>query len=237
MPPKIHRSATPTAVAEDFARFFAETVRKQPDFTVALSGGSTPKLLFQHWAEAYRDRIDWSNIHFFWGDERCVPPNDPESNFGVTDDLLLQHLDLSPDNIHRIHGEADPPEEVQRYATEIEVNTRSVNGLPQFDLIILGMGSDGHTASIFPHQLELWNKKTPTVLATHPETGQQRISLSGQVINNAKQVAFLVTGESKRKKVKGIFGESQESKQWPAAHVKPTSGQLHWFVDEASWPA
>lgn len=237
MTPTVHRSPNPAAVAQDFAQFFAQLVRRKSDFTVALSGGSTPKLLFQLWAAAYRERIDWSEIHFFWGDERCVPPNDPESNFGVTDDLLLQHLNLSPDNIHRIHGEADPAEEVERYADELAVNVREVNGLPQFDLVLLGMGSDGHTASIFPHQMELWDSPEPTVIATHPDSGQKRISLSGGVINNAANVAFLVTGDAKREKIAGIFANNKESQAWPASKVHPTNGQLHWFVDEAAMPA
>jgi 6-phosphogluconolactonase len=235
MPTQLHISKDATAVAQNFARFFAEQLVGQKHFSVALSGGSTPKLLFQLWADEYQGKIDWSEVHFFWGDERCVPPDDSESNYGVCKALLLDHIDIPAKNIHRIKGEDDPVKEAKRYALEIDDNTDEVNDLPAFDLIILGMGDDGHTASIFPHQMELLTANKPTVVAQHPTSEQKRISLSGTLINNAKQVAFLVTGAKKQEKLAAILNRAPKAKAYPAAHIKPTNGELHWFVDEAAW--
>ncbi|MEL7222856.1 MAG: 6-phosphogluconolactonase [Bacteroidota bacterium] len=234
MPSQVHISKDAPAVAKNFARFFAEQLQGQDYFSVALSGGSTPKILFQLWAEEYRNKIDWSVVHFFWGDERCVPPDDNESNFGVCKTLLLDHIDIPAENIHRVRGEAPPAEEVKRYGLEIIDNTDTVNDLPAFDLIILGMGDDGHTASIFPHQMELLTAKKPTVIAQHPTSGQTRISLSGTLINNARSVAFLVTGVKKQEKLNSILNRDIDAHTYPAAHILPASGELYWFVDEAA---
>ena len=235
MPVQLHISPDPAAVAEDFARFFQEMLKDRDQFTVALSGGSTPKLLFQLWAEEYRTAIDWSRVRFFWGDERCVPPNHEDSNYGMTKNLFFNQADIPAAHIHRVIGEADPEAEAQRYAQEVSDNTDNVEGYPAFDLIILGMGSDGHTASIFPHEMELLTTEQFCAVATHPESGQKRISLTGPVINRARTVAFLVTGDSKLEKVSSILGNAPEAAQYPAAHIMPESGDLHWFLDAAAY--
>ena len=235
MPAHLHISKDPAAVATDFTRYFVELLEGKDHLTVALSGGSTPKRLFKLWAEQYRDTIDWSKIRFFWGDERCVPPNHEESNYGMTKQLLFNHVDLPEENIHRVIGEADPTAEAIRYSAEISDNTEASEGYPVFDLVILGMGSDGHTASIFPHQMDLLESEKFCAVADHPESGQQRITLTGPVINRAKAVAFLVTGESKQEKVSAILGREEGATQFPAAHIMPQSGDLHWFMDEAAY--
>ena len=137
-------------------------------------------------------------------------------------------------NVHRVLGENDPVQEAQRYGKEIEDGLPSANGLPQFDLIILGMGADGHTASIFPHEMELLDSKEVCAVATHPESGQKRVSLTGQVINNARVVTFLVTGASKAEKVVEIFNQSGDWKSYPASYIKPDSGELTWYLDKAA---
>ena len=235
MPTQLHISNDAAAVARDFARYFAEQLVGQEHFSVALSGGSTPKILFQLWVEEYHDLIDWSKIHFFWGDERCVPPTHEESNYGVAKALLFDRVSVPAENIHRIKGEDDPASEAKRYAIEIDDNTDEINDLPAFDLIILGMGDDGHTASIFPHQIELLAANQLVVTANHPQSGQKRISFSGQLINNAKEVAFLVTGQKKKEKVRAILNKQSGAKAYPASHIKPRSGELHWFIDRAAW--
>jgi len=235
MPAHLHISKDPAAVATDFTRYFVELLEGKDHLTVALSGGSTPKRLFKLWAEQYRDTIDWSKIRFFWGDERCVPPNHEESNYGMTKQLLFNHVYLPEENIHRVIGEADPTAEAIRYSAEISDNTEASEGYPVFDLVILGMGSDGHTASIFPHQMDLLESEKFCAVADHPESGQQRITLTGPVINRAKAVAFLVTGESKQEKVSAILGREEGANQFPAAHIMPQSGDLHWFMDEAAY--
>ena len=234
MPTEIHIAGTAEQVAEDFAQYFADWVEKKPLVTVALSGGSTPKVLFRLWAERYRGRIDWTKVHFFWGDERCVPPDDEESNFKMANGLFLSKIDIPQENIHRIRGEADPAAEARRYAAEIQDTVSIRSGFPAFDMILLGMGGDGHTASIFPHQMELLNADVICGLATHPESGQQRITLTGKVINNASEVVFLVTGQGKAQKVEEIIKGKEGSRRYPAAHMEPINGELHWFTDQAA---
>ena len=224
---------TPQAVAEAFAKDLAQRIAAADQLTIALSGGSTPKLLFDHMAAEYAD-IDWSKVHLYWGDERCVPPTDDDSNYKMTVTHLLSKIDMPEANVHRVLGENDPVQEAERYGKEIEDGLPSANGLPQFDLIILGMGADGHTASIFPHEMELLDSKEVCAVATHPESGQKRVSLTGQVINNARVVTFLVTGASKAEKVVEIFNQSGDWKSYPASYIKPDSGELTWYLDKAA---
>ena len=224
---------TPQAVAEAFARDLVQRIAAADQLTIALSGGSTPKLLFDHMAAEYAD-IDWSKVHLYWGDERCVPPTEDDSNYKMTVTHLLSKIDMPEANVHRVLGENDPVQEAERYGKEIEDGLPSANGLPQFDLIILGMGADGHTASIFPHEMELLDSKEVCAVATHPESGQNRVSLTGPVINNAKTVTFLVTGASKAEKVVEIFNQSGDWKSYPASYIKPDSGELTWYLDKAA---
>ncbi|MEM7369604.1 MAG: 6-phosphogluconolactonase [Bacteroidota bacterium] len=225
---------SPEAVAEAFAERLVQLIKEQDHLTVALSGGSTPKLLFRLLAEKYRSAVDWSRIHIFWGDERCVPPNDADSNYGMTHDLWLAHVDIPEQNIHRVRGEDDPASEAKRYASLIKDSLPMTEQWPQFDLIILGMGADGHTASIFPHQIDLLQSPDVCAVATHPESGQKRISLTGEVLNCAKEVIFLVTGASKTPVLEEIFGQIGNWQSYPAAHIHP-SGSLVWYLDEAAW--
>ena len=224
---------TPAAVAAAFAACFETWSSEKKPFTVALSGGSTPKILFKHLAENYGDKIDWRTVHFFWGDERCVPPDDEESNFKMTDETLLQHIGIPPGNIHRIRGEAEPEAEAKRYSAEIQLFVEIVNGWPAFDLVMLGMGGDGHTASIFPDQMELLTSEKICAVATHPESGQRRISLTGRVIGNSWKVVFLVTGASKKSVVEEIRERTGAWESYPASHVRAAE-ELYWFLDEAA---
>jgi len=219
-----------SAVAEAFAEFLCDEIAKVNNITIALSGGSTPKLLFEILAKKYKDKIDWPKVHFYWGDERCVSPDDEQSNFRMTNERLLQNITIPKANIFRVLGENNPKEEADRYAKRIDWNLPLKNGIPVFDLIILGMGSDGHTASIFPHQINLLNSKTTCAVATHPESGQQRITLTGKVINAAKQIHFLVTGASKKPVIKEIFSKSGNWENYPASHIENSI----WWMDEAA---
>jgi 6-phosphogluconolactonase len=218
-------------VAEQFSTYFKEKA-SLGEIHVALSGGSTPKIVFDVLAEKFSDEIDWSKIHFYWGDERCVPPTDDDSNYKMTVEHLFSKIEVPEANIHRVLGENDPSGEAMRYANLLEINLDRIEGIPQFDLVILGMGDDGHTASIFPHEIGLWNAEDHCVVATHPDSGQKRVSINGKVINTAKEVAFLVTGASKAEKVKAVVEKTAGSEVYPAALVNPTSGNLVWFLDE-----
>ncbi|WP_350285468.1 6-phosphogluconolactonase [uncultured Croceitalea sp.] len=218
-------------VAEQFSAYFAGLAQGKDGFHIALSGGSTPKLIFDVLAKSYGNSIDWSKIHFYWGDERCVPPTDDESNYKMTADHLFSKIEVPETNIHRVLGENDPKGEAMRYANLLEINLDRVGGVPQFDLVLLGMGDDGHTASIFPHQINLWNAEDHCVVAVHPESGQKRVSINGTVINKAKEVIFLVTGSNKAEKVEEIHNQKGAYLKYPATLVQPESGRLVWFMD------
>lgn len=219
-------------LVEAFTKHFIKLIeKKSEDFSVALSGGSTPKVWFEHMAKKHQTDIPWNKVHFYWGDERCVPPDDPESNYGMTKKYLLDHIDIPKENIHRVQGELAPTEAADVYAKDICKHLRKEK-VPVFDLVILGMGDDGHTASIFPHQIGLWNSKDFCVVANHPVSGQQRVSLTGKVINAAQSIAFLVTGANKAQKVKEILSKQKVAATYPASLVDPD--KLTWFLDGAA---
>ncbi|SHG23618.1 6-phosphogluconolactonase [Flagellimonas flava] len=218
-------------VANAFSSYFESLVKGKDIFHVALSGGSTPKVIFDILAENYSTKIDWNKIHFYWGDERCVPPTDDQSNYKMTVEHLFSKIDVPTGNIHRVLGENDPSAEAMRYANLLEINLDRVDDIPQFDLVVLGMGDDGHTASIFPHEINLWDAEDHCVVATHPESGQKRVSLNGKVINRAKEVAFLVTGAGKAEKVLSVLEKTEGFEAYPASLVQPETGKLIWFLD------
>ncbi|HZH73810.1 MAG TPA: 6-phosphogluconolactonase, partial [Mariniphaga sp.] len=165
---------------------------------------------------------------------RCVPPDDDQSNYKMTFDTLFSKIEIPADNIHRIKGEKTPEEEAGRYAAEIADNLELRNGVPVFDLIILGLGEDGHTASIFPDQLDLLKVDKLCAVATHPESGQKRITLTGKVINNANNIFFLVTGQQKAKRLSEIMNNEEVAQNHPAAHIEPHEGSVIWFIDETA---
>jgi 6-phosphogluconolactonase len=216
-----------------FTAWLKERLAEKEEITIALSGGSTPQSLFDYWASLPEGAIDWRQILFFWGDERCVPPDHPESNYRMTREHLFDKIGMSQDKIFRIFGENEPAEEAQRYGKLLQQELASRDGVPMFDIVMLGIGDDGHTASLFPHQMELWESKAICVPTTHPVSGRQRVSLSGKVINAARNVVFLVTGTNKAEKVKEIIGNPEEAAtKYPAARVQPESGNLFWFIDK-----
>ena len=228
---KINVDPSKAEVAKRFSGYLEAGIKKNSSYHIALSGGSTPKVIFDYMAENAK-ATDWSKVHLDWGDERCVPPTDPESNYKMTVDHLLSKISIPEENIHRIFGEAAPELEAVRYGKVLGAKLPNVGGVPQFDLVILGMGDDGHTASIFPHQIGLWDSEANCEVAIHPESGQRRITITGKIINNAKAVAFLVTGKSKAEKVKSIIDKEDGHEIYPASLVAPVSDNLIWFLDE-----
>lgn len=218
-------------VAKRFSEYLVKITNSKEEVHIALSGGSTPKIVFDMLAEEYGTDINWNIVHFYWGDERCVPPTHDESNYKMTLDHLFEKINIPVTNIHRIQGEDDPAQEAKRYAQLLDDKLPKRKKIPQFDLVILGMGDDGHTASIFPHEIELWNAKANCAVAIHPDSGQRRITITGKIINNAKEVAFLVTGAGKAEKVEEIMKKEGDYVTYPATLVAPTSGQLIWFLD------
>lgn len=206
----------------------------QPQFDIALSGGRTPKKLFKLLVEKYKDSIPWERIRFWWGDERCVPPDDEKSNFKMANEILFSKIDIPQNNIHRIKGENNPEEEAIRYSEEIAENLNLRHGIPVFDMIILGLGEDGHTASIFPGQLDLIEDERTCAVSEHPLTGQKRVTLTGKVINNASRIFFLVTGANKSFRISEIMNDDEAAKLLPAYFISPENGQLIWYMDEAA---
>jgi 6-phosphogluconolactonase len=219
-------------LAEELITTITESAKKKKLVTIALSGGSTPELLFSIIGDRYSGSAAWKYVHFFWGDERCVPPDNPESNYGMTRKKLLEKINIPVANIHRIKGENVPEPEALRYSEEISAFTRKRDGLPLFDLIILGLGEDGHTASIFPGQNELLKSDNICEVAVHPITLQKRITITGRVINNSNSVTFLVTGEKKADIINKIITKSPSASDFPASGIVPVYGRLSWFIDE-----
>ena len=216
--------SNPSELAVGAAEFF---VAQGPE-TVALSGGSTPKLMFQTLADQFRDDVPWAKMHLFWSDERHVPPDHPESNYRMAHEALLSHVPVVPGNIHRVNSE-NP--NAAAAASEYEKTIRDVTkeSLPRLDLIFLGLGTDGHTASIFPGS-EVLHETERLVAAPYVEKFQSyRITMTLPLLNNSAAVVFLVSGLEKAQIVKEIF---KGGNNYPAQAVKPTQGELIWMLDE-----
>jgi 6-phosphogluconolactonase len=198
---------------------------------ISLSGGSTPKSLFNYIvASHYAKKIQWQNLHFWWGDERCVSPTDEQSNFGVAKDLLFQHITIPMSNLHRIRGENDPVESCQGFVNEMRSSIRILNGRPQFDWVLLGVGDDGHTASLFPGQTD-YTSPYDAIVAKQAHTGQLRISMTAPVIQCAKRVTFLVLGASKASIVREVVAKEGHWQDYPAANIQTEQGVTQWYID------
>lgn len=225
---------TARAVAELILSKAKEKNKLSLPFNIAISGGTTPKLLFTLLAAEYADSIPWHFVRLFWVDERCVPPTHAESNFGMTYQTLLKNVPIHETNIFRMQGEDDPQKEASRYQTLLEKELPMKNGYPQFDLILLGMGDDGHTASIFPNDMSLLDTELAAAVGIHPVSGQKRITLTGPAIQHAKQVVFLITGDSKTEILHQIIKKESISKLYPASYVHSISGEVDFYLDKAA---
>jgi len=230
----IHRFKSIHDLAGDLGKKLVKLVQVSSpsgsNFHIAFSGGNTPRKLFEAISSMNTQPSLWEHVNIYWVDERCVPPEHLESNFRMAHEALLQNLSLDQDQVHRIMGEEEPVQEAEKYEKLLLSRIPIRDGLPRFDLILLGMGTDGHTASIFPDQAYLLHSDRVCEVARHPETGQQRITLTGKVINNADQVCFMVTGQDKSRVLAGIF--DKESEKFPASLINPNHGILDWYIDE-----
>lgn len=239
MKPETHIFDNATLAAHAVASLIQElAIAKQQQnqmLNIAVSGGSTPKQLFILLAEDdYRTQIPWEAVRFFWVDERCVEPAHPESNFGMTYDALLQYAFVPAQNIFRMKGEDIPANEAVRYSNLLWKELPARNGFPVFDLILLGIGDDGHTASIFPDNMELLEAEKSVDVATHPASGQKRITLTGKTINNANRVIFLVTGSNKSGIISKIINGASQADKYPAAYIRNFTGKAAFFMDTAA---
>src|SRR5262245_50443745 len=245
---RVYRSADELALkaARHFARLADQYVIGSGRFTVVLSGGSTPRaMLSMLAAEPFADTVPWSSIYFFWGDERCVPPIHPDSNFRMANEALLSTVPIPPENIFRIQAELpDPSLAAEAYAATIsaffdghgkaKTGTAPLASLPRFDLVFLGMGPDGHTASLFPHTAAL-HAREQVVVANHiDKLNADRITLTAPTINNARNVTFLVAGADKAATLKNVLEGSYQLEVYPSQMIRPGNGTLLWMVDEAA---
>lgn len=227
------------ALAEEGARRFEALARAaitaHERFSVALSGGSTPRGMYERLAQPpYRDAIDWTNVHIFWGDERYVPPDDPESCFRMAREALLAHITLPAANIYPVPTVGGTPEAAARaYA---ETLTARFGGAPRFDLILLGMGPDGHTASLFPGAPELTapGGDLVAVVTDAPKPPPTRLTLTPAAINAAANVIFLVSGADKATTLREVLRGPPDPARLPAQVVRPAHGTLVWLVDAAA---
>jgi 6-phosphogluconolactonase len=215
------------AAAQEFAARAGEAIDQRGRFAVVLAGGSTPKATYEVLASDYADRIDWSNIHFFFGDERSVPPDHEDSNYRMAREALLDHVPAG--SVHRMQGELPPDEAAEAYEQELRDFFGSEE-LPRFDLILLGTGGDGHTASLFPETAALevhdrWVVANPVL-----KLETTRITLTVPVINAARAVYFLVAGEGKAGPVAEILEGTPDPRQYPATLIQPQGGPK-WMLD------
>jgi 6-phosphogluconolactonase len=223
------------AAAELVLTSGAASINERDRFSLALSGGSTPQPLYEHLAQEQFDQVlDWNKVHFFWGDERVVAPDHPDSNFFQANQAMLQPRKFPGANIHRMQGELDPTLAAQSY--ENELIDWFQEPLPRFDLILLGLGSDGHTASLFPGTKALESPHDYDLIAANhvPQLDTWRITFTAKLINAARQVLFLVSGESKADVLHKILEDPGTKDQFPAQLIQPTDGDLIWLVDCAA---
>ena len=239
--PEFSISADADALAQEAARRFVAAASAasaaRGRFTVALSGGSTPKALFALLAAApYREQIDWANVQLFWGDERCVPPTDEQSNYRLTRETLLDKVPIPAAQIHRIFAEDPEPTRAARAYTAVleQLFTLGDGEFPTFDLIHLGLGPEGHTASLFPGSPALKETRGLVAAPYVERLSAHRITLTPPVINAAREVQFLVAGAGKAEIVGRILHAPHDPDKLPAQIVAPSPGKLVWLLDEAA---
>ena len=244
----IQSFSTPEALADAVARHIVSCARDAISaggrFTIALSGGSTPRAAYSRLASSDLARqVDWRRVHVLWGDERCVPPEDPQSNYRMAKEALLDRVPIPPHQIHRIRGEDDPEKAAMDYEQELGMllgchpeRSEGVTGgtAGGLDLVLLGLGEDGHTASLFPgqpavHETERWAMAVPA-----PTGNMWRITLTPAVLNRARNVTFVVSGAAKAARLDQVLQGPFVPDVLPAQAIRPEQGQLIWMVDEAA---
>ena len=216
--------------AQDFVDVANASIAARGRFTVALTGGTTPKDAYAMLAtDAYASRIDWARVFVFWGDERCVPPGDAESNFRMANDALLRHVPIPPANVHRMRGEDEPDAAAAAYERVLDEVVGS-----RFDLINLGMGRDAHIASLFPGSAVLHEQTRRVCAAYSEETRMWRITMTPVMINAAANITFIVAGRDKADAVARVLAGPRDSNTAPAQIVAPVNGDVRWLIDAES---
>ncbi len=223
--------------ADLFAVAAQEAAAARGRFAVALSGGATPRAFFRMLArQQFSQKVPWRRTHLYWVDERCVPVDDPASNYGMARDTFIKHVPVPTVNVHRVHGEEPPEVAASGYADELAALAaleRPRVDLPVFDLVVLGLGADGHTASLFPHS-DVLDDDEHLAVATEAPSGGSRVTVTLPVINAARHVWFLVAGDEKAGMVAEVLEGLRVPRAIPAQAVAPVHGKLLWLLDEAA---
>jgi 6-phosphogluconolactonase len=219
------------AAAHDFVARAEAAISERGRFAVILAGGSTPKDTYEALAQDYADRLDWSRVHVFFGDERTVPPHHEDSNYRMVRETLLAHVRVG--SVHRMRCELAPAEAATNYEEQLREFFGSSEKLPRFDLILLGLGKDGHTASLFPETSALDVTDRWVVVNPVPKLETSRLTLTVPVINAARAVVFLVAGEDKAEALKEVLEGDADPRAYPAQFIRP-EGELTWMVDRAA---
>lgn len=225
------------AAADDLAALLTAPATAHRALTIALSGGSTPQGLYALLAQPpYAHSLPWSRMHFFWGDERCVSVEHPESNYGQAQQALLQHVPVPAENIHRVRVELPPAEAAADYAHQLAQHADPGLRWPRFDLVLLGLGEDGHTAALFPGLITQRERRSPVlhVQASYLGRPAERITLTPLVFNDARHIFFLVAGEKKAPAVRAVLKGYADPEQTPASRIRPTAGVVTWLLDRAA---
>lgn len=242
MPARIIRifpdvEALSQAAAVEFVRCAGEAVAARGRFTVALSGGSTPKRLYHLLTtEPFRSQIDWGRVEIFWGDERCVPPDHKDSNYRMAREAMLAQLPIPAEHIHRMEAErADREAAARDYETVLArvFGVSSGGEPPPFDLLLMGMGPDGHTASLFPHTQALDETRRWVVPNHVPQLNTDRMTMTRPILNRGREVLFLVAAADKAERLAEVLAGPADPKRLPSQSIQP-EGQLVWFVESAA---
>ena len=221
--------------AQYIVRLTSEAIADHGHFTIALSGGSTPKALYALLGnEPYRSQIDWALVEIFWSDERCVPPDSSDSNYHLAQEVLLSKVPIAANQIHRMPADkVDRDAASQEYTQEMQ-RVFGTDGIPSFDLLQLGMGPEGHTASLFPHQASLHEQQRLVMPVDVPKPPPPRLTFTPPLLNAARHVLFLVTGSDKADAVLAVLEGSYQPEEYPAQIVNPPHGEVTWMLDTAS---
>jgi 6-phosphogluconolactonase len=220
--------------AEEIAHLSGDAICTHAEFTFCLSGGSTPAAVYELLGSRFLLSVDWNEVHFFWGDERCVPPDNEKSNYAMTQRTMLSKLPVKPSQIHRIRGE-DPPTEAARAYEEEIANHFGSAGFPRFDLTLMGLGDNSHTASLFPHNPALHEThRIALAVEVDDPTQRHRVTLTAPVFNQAANVIFLVSGASKAQAVWNVLKGPRNPEEFPAQLITPKNGELIWLLDRAA---
>jgi 6-phosphogluconolactonase len=221
--------------AQFIVRLANEAIVTRGRFTIALSGGSTPKVLYGLLGdEPYRSQIDWVQVDIFWSDERCVPPDSEESNYYLAQQVLLNKIPIPAGQVHRMPADQPDRDAASQAYTEEMQRTFGTNGIPNFDLIQLGMGPEGHTASLFPHQPSLHEQQRLVMPVSVPKPPPLRLTFTPPLLNAARQVLFLVTGAEKADAVQAVLEGEYDPDEYPAQIVRPDNGEVVWMLDNAA---